>query len=1121
MDGICKALEQWFLNFFNRNGGDNTASDAMSINVCTANLPKLIEYEIDKIKTMEAEKYGMVFMVKEFYEISLKTILLAVCTLSLNNDEDDFCKTLLAKPLSFGDWVNDICDIISKSNIICGDMELLKFIKDFRKFYEKKKIVSWRNEEIGHGLAKLPDNGGFFTDVEIQVNALIDYFNQNPIPQCILNLDYDKLYPFIGREANGHMIIFDSAKNSNSFFYLDLNSGERISIENDILSEKYRKFNSQLSVVKTATVRNGDYLLGSESDAINSFYLGNENYQKPDYMKNWLQECLNSFDRGVFLLQGARETGKSSFVLACDEINQHDRQKIKLVSGQKTVSVRCFYCNRIDILNKNDFFNALMTSLRYLNNEDEINFVENAVIDQDLPLPDILDHYREIYRRCTGKEKLLFIIDGIDELNKSGWDILGTIPEKEAIPKDVYILLTCRNEDLEILPVVRDFIKLYEFTDQVNFDIKMENHQLMTGILGKLTKKDPPTCEKIADEFDNRLSVVSLLANLPMEVIDNIINGQGEDKFKYLVLAYIMKLEMCYGKAIFNEFIRFLMCICDAKEPLTHREITGIVFDSEPRLRDICFLKDAGPILREWHTYHGNAYQIARDEYRSIIGEEYTDAGKEVFGKWADRISAAVSDKDSKLSVEETDALLYMSAYYAEMHILYPDVVIPKDDELVSFFNDMYTLCKIGSVSGQFHQEKRRIRTLHLVEKSLIQIMTDEKDQTYENLRLLLSCSVDAINLSVSLLYMKEAEDLIDEVYEFVSDKERLFIQNGWEGIRELAQFYCACMVRYCEEYDTDRMEVYYNAAVRVLQQEQDYETNTECFEMLGKLMQDYLGAIRNEDPVKAEKMIPNVYAFVNNGRDSFEKANGFLTIALAYKSLRDFEKSKEILDEAKAVMDRVLKERQISFMDMQDPRELMIYMQVQLRLAQYTNEKCKDDMMGVSLDEMDDAIQMLDLFINAVIRVSLEGYGLFDTLRVEMMVTSALLRSTAAVKINNMAINAKYREKLPSDAHKRYEQYKDDAFCAVTKIKEAYGNLDRGGVAYNITDAMFNLMNCACIYGGFGEFDTAIEMISDILKRYTPRNKQEQMVYKMVRRKKQEILMLKEKVIVRNGVTE
>ena len=28
-------------------------------------------------------------------------------------------------------------------------------------------------------------------------------------------------------------------------------------------------------------------------------------------------------------------------------------------------------------------------------------------------------------------------------------------------------------------------------------------------------------------------------------------------------------------------------------------------------------------------------------------------------------------------------------------------------------------------------------------------------------------------------------------------------------------------------------------------------------------------------------------------------------------------------------------------------------------------------------------------------------------------------------------------------------------------------------------------------------------------------------MVYKMVRRKKQEILMLKEKVIVRNGVTE
>ena len=46
--------------------------------------------------------------------------------------------------------------------------------------------------------------------------------------------------------------------------------------------------------------------------------------------------------KGIFLMKGGRGTGKSSFALACDELNQHGDQKIVLKSEGDKVSVRAY-----------------------------------------------------------------------------------------------------------------------------------------------------------------------------------------------------------------------------------------------------------------------------------------------------------------------------------------------------------------------------------------------------------------------------------------------------------------------------------------------------------------------------------------------------------------------------------------------------------------------------------------------------------------------------------------------------------------------------------------------------------------------------------------------------------
>ena len=58
----------------------------------------------------------------------------------------------------------------------------------------------------------------------------------------------------------------------------------------------------------------------------------------------------------------------------------------------------------------------------------------------------------------------------------------------------------------------------------------------------------------------------------------------------------------------------------------------------------------------------------------------------------------------------------------------------------------------------------------------------------------------------------------------------------------------------------------------------------------------------------------------------------------------------------------------------------------------------------------------------------------------------------------------------------------------------------------YNKIDGMFNRMNCACVYAGFGEYEKAVSLLEYIIDFYHPENQQENMVHNTLRRKLAEI---------------
>lgn len=1073
-------------------------------------LPLPVKEEFDRIYAMQQNQYGLVFAVRDLYETVLKVICLAVCFLMDVDGEDSFCKILLSpKQMAMGDWVNDLLGALKKSRYAARHPEVARYLKKVGKFYNSTEIVKWRNNFIGHGLMSDPGDAVFFQEVEDRINALIDFLKTRTIPSEILGVDFDHAAPFMYRD-HGHYYIFESISSGGAVLYTDQTSRRRTHMEVPYFTEKRKKYFNQLNVAQDYQIRNQDIYLADADRSVTSYHLASY-YKKPEYMFQWIRHCLDDNAGGIFLMQGGRGTGKSSFVLACDELNQHGDQKISLDTDDMEATVRAYYCSRIDFSNINDFPSYIGEVLSTLPDGNTIRSRSGQLPDARKGLSNMLGFYQKQYKKLCDKEKLVLFIDGIDELTQTGWKILDMLPKKEEIPEGVYLILTCRSEEPEVPPLILDFINHFSFTGQIVFDPQKENHDFMVSILNQATGRSQMENQQIAELFDNRLSVIPLLLNAPQETTARILEMAQtgstfeSDALSGLARAYLSALRLRYGEPYYTEFVRFLLTVSEGLEGLSLSELSILSMNQNVCAKTICFLKDASPFLTEFRSYRGNLYWISRPEYQSFFREMYSGQLDSLLGDWREELLSMDADGDHIITEDGLDALLYLCASLAELEAAAgAKAAPPPPDETVKLVRNMFFLCRETGHGGQIHRMRRALHGFRSVTATLELLLENgmEEDSIVE---LLLESAADAIERAVNLGQNGTALEIIQDVSALIEKMPAAFAAADEQRSIQLGRFYMNAMVQYCSVYDTENVERYFNKAMAALGAQSSYQEFREKYGHLkNALVHNYLGAFRNYMPEKIRKLAEELMERIKDDKPTFSKISDYLMVGMCYRSAGDGKLAEAIFSEACDMAEMILKERKSSFRGLLDPYEQQIYISVYWRLAQTLQRRFTEDANSVSFSELKLMVHTLDYLIDCLVRASQAGYGHLDFVRVDLMTTSALLRNMIAYKMSRLPFRIKRSAKLHTT-----EDYIRDAVRAASITEQAYATLDTAGITGDKMDAMTNLMNCACVYSSCGDNKRALALLEQVLEKYVPENEQEQRAYDAVRKKYQELKAL------------
>lgn len=1072
------------------------------INNIPGNLPEPIKEELNRILKLEKDNYGLVFAVRDSYETILKILLLSICYLVKENDEDGFCKTLFLKQMSFGDWISELPSELKKADYVLNHPQIHKYLKQLVKFYNLSNIVKWRNDFIGHGLMSDPEDEDFFKDAGAKINELIDFLTQYSIPQDILQLDFKNLVPFMFTEAD-EFFLYESVSSTGTVFYTNHNTRRRVIRSFRYFNEKRKKYTDALSVTMSHTLRGQNIYLSEDDKAVDGYHLA-PFYKKPAYMEKWVSKILEENTKGIFLMKGGRGTGKSSFALACDELNQHGDQKIVLKSEGEEVSVRAYYCSRVDIGGINDFIPYLHDILNVLPDGRTIRSRQGTLPDYSASVVDTLAFYREQYETFLGREKLLLFIDGIDELTNKGWSILEKLPLKGDVPEGIYIILTCRAEKEEVPPVISDFIDRFDFNASIEFDIRKENHALMAEILTEKYQLPDKEAGEVATALDDRLSLLPLLLGQDRQEVFKLTTLPKDAlSLETMLESYLKRMQLCYGKVYFKDFIKFVLTVTEATEGLTLGEISALSAGRNTTTRELCYLRDSAPLLVEYRSYRGNLFGISRAEYREYFRKQYLNVFRELVLEWKSQLEQFGGDV-GKMDRVSADILLYLCSNLAEFTLAFQcdkELSIEKDKTEILYKINM--ICRAVSMADQVHRNRRALHGMTSVTRTIEQLV-EMRVADQQLVDLYLDCMIDMTERAVDLREMKWIGEAVQRTKALIEENEELFCVNTEERRIKLAGFYGHGMICFCEEYDAEKAEEYCGKAIEALGD--SCPQNDALKEKYGAvrkvLLHNYLGVNRNRKPAEILVQAEKFKMTVDNEMDSFSKASDYLMIAMCYKSAHRFEEAECLLRDSCDLMERILQERKIRPQALTDAGEEEIYSTAYWRMCQCVNERISIGTNAADFWELKIAIAIMDQFIQHMTDISQSGFGYFDMMRLNFMTTAALLRNSLAAKLSDS-----YLRKVIVEGRKlTIPDLKEESYRIVEMVWQCYQNLKRGGIAFNRIDAMFNLMNCSCVYAGFGEYERGMEFLKKIIGEYTPHNEQEEMVHRILEGKLQEM---------------
>lgn len=660
--------------------------------------PAVVAYEYRNLRRFcrESQAYAVLLSLKDNFEALLKLeVLLAFAWAAQNGTEVFESQTisqLMTPNPSLGTWLS-LASVILKDVRRAGMVmpECIPLDK-IRREYERESIVNWRNEKIGHGAMGLSEDSEFREDIREKVEILKKLFNSIDrqlreqelfLPmkengksggrsELILtgadmarglsvngNVQFRSkdrrlefyVDPFIiirRHEKNGYGIYyFDNQRTRSLTYFLAYAEGSRTR-ENVGYFERLRGY-FESSGMRLESKADDMYLTEDEIREMDVLQMSH-GFVNPEHLVRWLKKNVEQHDRGVFLLQMDRGTGKSVFT---NKLSGLAERPILIADD---LDVRTYHFSRTQTAGSGD----IRSGIEWLWVRDHkgktwaraphISDFEREGKESGEALCAFLEEIQVFSRRNRRKERILMILDGLDEISEESlWNF---IPVKEMLGEGIYFLLTSRNPQTEKLTREIDaHLNQLQVTDRLVVErdgadnICFLKEYVKKSDLSGLTDMEMNSLLTLADHRALQLGLLCKLAENGMRIDELPVSSR-------LVSVYLDTLGKRYGEKASIRFRELLSILCTlgTYEGLSLGALGAMIGENGVTLNLIGMVRDISPMLKTERGAAGNTYTIANSDFIEELEKQIPETEDTV--RWIVNLAMSVM-RDGNLDKEK------------------------------------------------------------------------------------------------------------------------------------------------------------------------------------------------------------------------------------------------------------------------------------------------------------------------------------------------------------------------------------------------------------------------------------------------------------------------------------
>lgn len=827
--------------------------------------PDVIADEYQKLYTMvmDNEIYGSLLQIKDIFELILKIPVLIIINgihKELTIEKSSVPKNMItiitnffSSELSLGGWETQASSIIKENSkepfiwtqntsIYSETLTILKLL--YSNYRVNGNLISnWRNNTIGHGALAFKEDETFYQDYEALhrtlchlLSACFDYFsnikikmNYNDQAGTLLCIEgYQnivEIYPY-GILSKDNFYLFDSLSKYRQKAYI-LNYSHGYKQQYYPLTDHISELKERLGFIKSP---NHDNLVNNSTIMTNDIQqidalLKRDNLLIPTNLVDWLRNCTNDFNKGIFLLEAEKGIGKSTFTKMIDPLDRN-HYDYHINDFQDSV-IRVWNFNDTYYSRKDIFYHGLPELLRTIN-IDTFTGVRNQFVGA---IQTQLAEYIYLLENCTSKEKpeyfakilnkvldtysennidtekLILVLDGIDEISPANFqELMDVIPTEDQLPPNIYILFTCRTRgELIHYPILTNWLEHFTFTTTCQYTTT----KFIINRSGNTTCDENIAYQTMLKDYIQKN--IMCFSPIPYDEADiNLLIQKSESRFLYLyayeliykstrqntlsdgrltIHNYLEMIRIISGDKYYNKIMRFVTILSHSPAQLTIDELLYLYGEPQLTFQTYGILTDLKCFLETEHTKKGTSLIISHAEWKSELMS--LEVCKAEWNRIIDYCKSLFHDLHELIQREDSTILLseiYSAEFWlyenipdilnenlgvpsftscpTEVYHAFQDVIKDHDTYQYQFMMQYYDI-----VNGFFKAPKKLCRILCLLEWDLF----------LERLKCIFRC----VSYILNLLSIDSMDDIASELLGKSSDFLKMLARHIVESQSE------------------------------------------------------------------------------------------------------------------------------------------------------------------------------------------------------------------------------------------------------------------------------------------------------------------------------------------------